>query len=93
MKYKFTTQTVKMPKHDSDVELIFPGGQKIVIQARPSNADKNYNGSLDIILPKDDDICIWEGNDMQPSKMGITGEQHERVGKQIVIELPGGGYD
>lgn len=85
---KFKTIKVEMPLHDCDVEVIFPGGKTVTIQARPSNADVNYNGSLDIILPDDQHVTNWQGDDMTPAK-GVKGEPHTRIAKQLVTDLPG----
>ena len=60
----------------------------MTIQARPSNADVNYNGSLDIILPDDQCVTNWKGDDMEAAP-GIKGQAHTRKAKQLVTELPG----
>ncbi len=84
---KFKTINVNLPNHDCDVILKFPFGQVVYIQARPSNADVNYNGSLDIILPQDTAVTNWQGDDMQPAKQ-TKGHPERRIAKQLVIELP-----
>jgi len=84
---KFSTIDVDVPEHDCDIVLKFPTGEIITIQARPSNAETDYNGSLDIILPKDQPVTNWLGDDMAPSpKVGKT--QCCRLAKQLVMELP-----
>lgn len=91
MSYKFTETKVKVPEHDSDVILQLPNGKEITIQFRPSNADTNYPGSLDIILPDNEDVTCWEGDDMKPAKK--SGPQaHCRFAKQLMMTLPFG-YD
>ncbi|RDJ34917.1 MAG: hypothetical protein DWQ19_08770 [Crenarchaeota archaeon] len=67
--YKFTTQTVKMPENDCDVILQFPSGKEVLIQARPTNAEEDYDGSLDIILPEDMPVINWQGDDMEPAEI------------------------
>lgn len=90
---KFKTINVAMPKHDADVVLTFPGGEKVTIQARPSNADMGYNGSLDIILPDDQAVTCWKGDDMEAAPVAYRkGPAHIRLTKQLCCELPGKGY-
>lgn len=84
---KFKTIDVKMPKHDCDVVLTFTSGKRITLQARPGNADIDYNGSFDIILPDDQVVTCWRGDDMEPAKR-VGKHEHERKAKQLVIELP-----
>lgn len=80
---------VSVPKCDCDIMILLPGGQdRLQIQLRPSNADTNYNGSLDVILPKDQAVTLWSGDDMQPSKATAV-DPNTRIGKQLVTELPG----
>lgn len=89
--YPFKEIHVEMPDHDADVIITFPGGKQLTIQARPSNADrlsdgKIYNGSLDVILPENQFVTTWKGDDMEPSE---PSEQEEcRLTKQMVMELP-----
>ena len=84
---KFKQFLVKVPKHDCDIVLQFACGEEINIQCRPSNADECYEGSLDIILPVDQTVTCWEGDDMQPSQQ--VGDQPEtRKAKQLVLEMP-----
>lgn len=71
---------VDIPDSDFDVNLRFPSGEIVVIQVRPSNADKNYAGSLDIILPRNQSVCTFYGDDMSPPKGSLV--------KQIVTEIP-----
>lgn len=80
---------VLMPKEDCDIVLVFPGNEELVIQARPSNADNGYNGSLDIILPTEDVVTNWQGEDMEPAPQWHQGGAHERLAKQLSTELPG----
>jgi len=93
MAHKFTEKRIKLPKHDCDVVLVFPGGKTLTVQMRPGNADVNYNGSLDVIYPDNSILTIWDGDDMKDSKAPDKKRQHERVGKQIVTELPGDYHD
>lgn len=91
---KFKTIRVELPKHDADVEIVFPGGKIVLVQARPSNADEGYNGSLDICLPDNTLVSNWHGDHMEsapPASDNPLGS-HERIAKQLVIELPGN-YD
>lgn len=81
----FKTIQVEMPHHDCDVLLTFPSGKTVIIQVRPSNADINYNGSLDIILPNDQLVTNWQG-DMSPAP--AARQDHTRKAKQLVTELP-----
>ena len=87
---KFKTIQVQLPKHDADVVIVFPGGDKLLVQARPSNASEDHNGSLDIILPRDECITCWRGDDMEDAPMMVGGTgAHERLAKQLVTVLPG----
>lgn len=80
---------VDVPKIDCDVMIKLPGGVDwIQVQLRPSNADTNYNGSLDVILPRNQAVTLWSGDDMQPST-AVEADPNTRIGKQIVTELPG----
>lgn len=80
---------VAVPKADHDVVIVLPGGKELTVQLRPSNADVNYNGSLDIILPDDDVVTCWRGDDMEAAPKGKGCRAHERLAKQLVTELPG----
>jgi hypothetical protein len=84
----FSEIVVEAPNHDCDI-VIKIGGKDLVLQLRPSNADLNYNGSLDIIFPQDNLITCWEGDDMKDAPAPNENRQHERIAKQIVAELPG----
>ena len=88
MKRKFKEIKVKIPQFDCDVTLIFPSGKEVVIQARPSNADVNYNGSLDIILPDNQVVTNWWGDDMQPAVPSEGCSACDLLAKQLVTELP-----
>lgn len=90
-KFPFVEIPVDLPAHDADVVIRFPGGKELLIQARPSNADVNYNGSLDIVLPDDTVVTNWRGDDMEsaPEAFPGRGRPHERTAKQLVVELPG----
>lgn len=85
----FTKFRFEMPKHDADVVVVFPGGKELIIQARPSNADEGYNGSLDIILPDDQVVINLKGDDMEPAPAADEKCNNTRVAKQLVTELPG----
>jgi len=87
-KYKFTEHPVLVPNHDCDVVLVFPNGETLTVQCRPSNADENYNGSLDIILWDNEAVTCWEGDDMKVAPPVSKGSQHERLAKQLVMTLP-----
>jgi hypothetical protein len=80
---------VFVPTEDHDVVIVFPGGKELTVQLRPSNADTNYNGSLDIILPENDVVTCWKGDDMQAAPKGKNCRTHERLAKQLVTQLPG----
>lgn len=86
MERKFTELTVEVPDHDCDITLQFPSGKDVVVQARPSNADTNYNGSLDIILHDNTHVICWYGDDMADAPEGSR--PHERLCKQLCTELP-----
>jgi hypothetical protein len=86
---KYQEIRVELPKHDADVVIVFPGGKELTVQARPSNADVDYNGSLDIILPDDQLVTAWQGDDMEDSVAPDESRQHERRAKQLVTDLPG----
>lgn len=84
---KFTEYRYVAPDHDFDLVIVFPSGKEVLIQARPSNADMNYNGSLDIVLPNTQAVTNWDGDDMQPAK-GVSKQPWTRLAKQLVTELP-----
>ena len=80
---------ILVPDADCDVVLVFPSGNVIEIQSRPSNGDGgNYNGSLDIILPFNMNVVCWEGDDMKPSKANCPDRPEERFAKQLNAEIP-----
>jgi hypothetical protein len=87
-KQEATVCRVEIPKHDHDVVLEFPGGREILIQSRPSNADKGNAGSLDIILPGHLLVTSWMGDDMQPAPAPLPERQEDRLTHQLVMELP-----
>lgn len=80
---------VEMPKDDCDVTIRFPGGPELTIQARPSNANHSYNGSLDILLPKNQLVTSWIDSDMEESPAPDYRRQHERITMQMAMDLPG----
>lgn len=88
MGFKFKTIDVTVPVHDCDVVLLFPSGKTVTIQCRPSNADLDYNGSLDVILPSNRVVTCWKGDNMEPSTAIRDSNQEIRLAKQIVTELP-----
>lgn len=79
---------VHIPYHDCDVILVFPNGKELAVQLRPSNADVHYNGSLDIILPEDTCVTCWKGDDMEAAPAAGSNIPHERIAKQLVLQLP-----
>jgi hypothetical protein len=90
---KFKKINVDLPEHDCDVLIRFPSGKVVAVQARPSNADvaangRVYNGSLDFILPGNQLVTCWQGDDMEDAPAIDKNRQHERIAKQIVCELP-----
>ena len=90
MKYDFQEIDIDAPEHDCDINIKFPSGKIVTVQARPSNADEGYNGSLDIILPKNQCVTNWMGDDMSsaPPFSKQKNSAHERLAKQLVMELP-----
>lgn len=84
---QFSHHRFEAPKGDFDLTIVFPNGKELLIQARPSNADVDYLGSLDIIFPDNQAITCWEGDNMKPAK-GVRGAPEGRIAKQIVTELP-----
>lgn len=84
---KYKQIMVEVPEHDFDLIIRFPNGKEVVVQARPSNADVDYKGSLDIILPEDQAVTNWQGDDMEAAKP-VRGQAHTRIAKQLVTELP-----
>lgn len=87
MSNNFKEIAVDVPTCDCDITLRFANGECVTVQCRPSNADVNYNGSLDIILPKDQAVTCWQGDDMASAPE--HGAEHIRLAKQLVMELPG----
>jgi hypothetical protein len=88
---QFIVIDVPVPAHDCDVVLRFANGRRVTVQCRPSNADVRYNGSLDIILPRNQPVTCWEGDHMKPAKPFRRRERREpetRVAKQLATELP-----
>lgn len=88
MKHTYTQRTIKVPEIDCDFFLKFPSGKVVQIQCRPSNADVDYNGSLDIILPDNQYVINWKGDHMAPSKASSKKIPYERFAKQLCTELP-----
>lgn len=86
MNYKFTEIHQEAPDHDCDFIINFPGGKQLVIQLRPSNADEDYNGSLDFILPYNMNIVCFKGDDLQVADVVVS--PNNLFAKQIVAELP-----
>jgi hypothetical protein len=85
----FVVKRIEVPDMDCDVILVFPSGNEIEIQSRPSNGDGgDYNGSLDIILPHNLHITCWEGDDMTPSKAIRPDHPETRLAKQLYTEIP-----
>lgn len=88
----FLIKNVEVPNHDCDINLHFPDGQIVSIQIRPSNAEADYKGSLDFILPKNQGVTNWIGDDMEPAPMVddgvVSGAGHFRLAKQLVTEIP-----
>jgi len=84
----YSQQIIEIPEHDFDLTLKFSSGKVIHLQHRPSNADTNYNGSFDIIMPEDVIICTFKGEELEPSEtVGDLPNQH--LCQQIVFEIPG----
>ena len=83
---QFTKQRIEVPSHDHDIILVMPNGKEVTLQLRPSNADVDYNGSFDLILPENQAVTCWQGDDMVAAPAGEY--EHIRVGKQFVMELP-----
>jgi hypothetical protein len=73
---------ISLSYRDKDVCLVFPNGQEITIQYRPSNADgEDYLGSLDIILPNPQPVIVVD-DQLQPT---------DNPSKQIILEIPKAG--
>lgn len=77
---------VNAPPNDCDIVIIMPGGSRIVLQLRPSNAEEDYNGSLDILLPRNQWVSCFQGDNLHPATTSVGGEL---FAKQLVTELPG----
>lgn len=61
-------KVIVLPENDFDLTIVTPTGKTITIQSRPSNGDgPNYAGSLDIILPQDEWVTCWKGENMEHS--------------------------
>jgi hypothetical protein len=89
---EFSNLRICIPTHDCDVAIELPGGKEITLQFRPSNADVHYNGSLDIILPDNDIVSCFEGDDLKKAETPENCRPHEKLAKQLVCTLPGS-YD
>lgn len=81
-------QRISIPDGDNDVILVFPNGKEIHIQIRPSNADTNYNGSLDICLPEPATVTTWQDMDLTDSTRTLAGREHIRTVQQLSMEIP-----
>lgn len=86
--YEFTEIHVATPANDCDIRIDLCTGDAIVVQVRPSNAGENYEGSLDIILPREMDVTCFEGDDLEPAKSPHPCMPHARFTKQLVMEIP-----
>lgn len=81
--YEFTA-----PDHDFDLNIKFPSGKVVSIQARPSNADDDgYNGSLDIVLPENQPVTNWLLERMEPAPLVDNLPECHNAG-QLGMELP-----
>jgi hypothetical protein len=83
----FSEVEIQLPKHDADVILVLPNGEKIQVQFRACDE----HPSIDICLPYDTSVTNWKGDDMEDAPP-INGHddpncQHIRVVKQLVIAL------
>jgi hypothetical protein len=88
MDYKFTEIHHQVPDHDCDFIINFPGGKQLVIQLRPGNAYGDYNGSLDIILPYNQPVACFKGDDLEEAKPIESDLPNHLYAKQIIAELP-----
>lgn len=82
------TKKIHLPEADCDIVLVFPNGEELELQHRPSNADVDYNGSFDIILPHNTPVFTYLGDNLEPSKCAYVGQEHMRRCKQIVFAIP-----
>jgi hypothetical protein len=80
---------VEVPPTDCDIILQLPGGETVTVQCRPSNADVNYNGSLDIILPTNQHVECYMDDDLVSAPQADADRPNVRLAKQIVTGLPG----
>jgi hypothetical protein len=79
---------VNVSDGDADVVLVFPDGQEMVIQLRPSNADTDYNGTMDIILPRNQSVVNWIGENMEEAPAMNPDKPHIREARHLYTELP-----
>ena len=81
-------KVIKIPKSgDWDVILEFSNGETLEIEGRKSNSDTNYNGSLDIILPNNTNVTLFEGDNLK-NAVPDTKIKNCLLAKQLVAELP-----
>jgi hypothetical protein len=59
--YVCTDLAVELPKHDADLDVIFPSGKKITLQWRTEGP------SLDILLHEPESVYNWTGGEMKPA--------------------------
>lgn len=78
--------TIYMERDDIDIDLVFESGAVITLQHRPSNADTDYKGSFDVILPDDTIVNAYTG-DLAPSR-SVEGADYARICNQLVLEIP-----
>jgi len=74
---------IQLPLHDTDVTLVLPSGEKVIVQYRTCNE----HPSIDVCLPYDTCVINWKGDDMQPAPPPENGPPEVRVAKQLCIEL------
>jgi hypothetical protein len=74
-------RTIKLPKEDADIDVVFPNGKTIVLQWRVEGP------SLDILLPETLSVHNWRGSEMKPAKRVRAGMEEVRQADQLCIPL------
>jgi hypothetical protein len=79
--YTSSDVDVRLPNHDTDVNLRLPNGRSLVIQFRVEGP------SLDFLLPGKQHVHNWRGTEMKPARVPKGQEPHVHLADQLMIPL------
>jgi len=86
MKYKFQEHRIELKDHDTDIRIVLPSGEQLIVQCRVEGPSIDLCMGDPLSKPeKTWSATCWIGPDMKPAPPGHNSYHHIRKVNQICL--------